>query len=63
MNLDIFSCVFTMLTVFLTDFCICLLRRRYAKKSNYDCSSCKAWDCDAKTCILRRAEALKEVSK
>lgn len=29
-------------------------RRRKAKKSNYDCSKCKAFDCPNKECLKHR---------
>jgi len=29
-------------------------RRREAKKSNYDCSKCKAFDCPNKECLKHR---------
>lgn len=27
------------------------IRRRWRKKSNYDCSKCKVWDCSRHLCI------------
>lgn len=42
--------VFVLLIYYLADELIRLVKSYFAKKSDYSCADCKAWDCPGKLC-------------
>lgn len=51
---EFFRFLLAMFALFLADMSVTFMKKRNAKKCNYDCSKCKNWDCWSSYCKEKR---------
>lgn len=45
-------------------YCLCeLIRRKWRKECNFDCSNCKVWDCDRHDCLAQKKNHERKLKK